>query len=347
MLNFLKNYISTLSFIIFLYIFYSTQKYYAGFFVGEYSFLFLDGFKVNIKEIFLIIIKLYFILLIPFYAFFDGESKARIILGFLYNKIIKRNKKNITQAEKTAILAWIVKGFFAPLMIFWLTGHIFELTNNLYKSYINFDLINQSFLSYFNQYFFYTAFSLILFLDVLFFTLGYLIEGKIFKNEIISVEPTFFGWFVALASYPPLNQTTNTILGWYSTDFPQFSNFYIHIILNILILILMGIYSWASFSLGLKASNLTNRGIVKTGPYKYIRHPAYLCKNLSWWIGGLPIIIFSISSGDFKTFFYAIIGLSFWSLIYYFRAKTEENHLSLDDDYIKYKKEVKGMFFPK
>lgn len=347
MLNFLKNYISTIIFIILLYIFYLTHSYYSWFFVWEYSFLFLDWFKINIKEIFLIIIKLYFILLIPFYAFFDWKSKARIILWFLYNKIIKRNKKNITQAEKTAILAWIVKWFFAPLMIFWLTWHIFELTNNLYKSYINFDLINQSFLSYFNQYFFYTAFSLILFVDVLFFTLWYLIEWKIFKNEIISVEPTFFWWFVALASYPPLNSTTNTILWWYSTDFPQFSNFYIHIILNILILILMWIYSWASFSLWLKASNLTNRWIVKNWPYKYIRHPAYLCKNLSWWIWWLPIIIFSISSWNFKTFFYAIIWLSFWSLIYYFRAKTEENHLSLDKDYLEYKKEVRGMFFPK
>jgi hypothetical protein len=53
-------------------------------------------------------------------------------------------------------------------------------------------MMSENFLSFFNQYFFLFAFSFILFLDVLFFTLGYLLEGKIFKNEIISIESTFF-----------------------------------------------------------------------------------------------------------------------------------------------------------
>lgn len=355
-MNFLKNYFSTLFFIIILYIFYSTQKYYTWFFVWNYGFAFMD-FSTNINEIFYFVVKCYAFLLIPFYIFQEEKSKARIVINYIVRKIFKKgnppavgiplNKEELKgDLEKTAILAWIVKWFFAPLMIFWLTGHIFTMCNNIFYTFKNIELFSKDFLLFFNQNFFYMAFSAILFFDVLFFTLWYLIEWSFFKNKIKSVEPTVLWWLVALASYPPINQATNTILWWYSTDFPQFNNFYVHVFLNICILIFMWIYSRASISLWLKASNLTNRWIITSGPYKFVRHPAYFCKNLSWWIWWLPIIILSISSWDIKTLIYAILSLIWWSYIYYLRAKTEENHLSLDEDYIKYKNKVKYMFIP-
>lgn len=346
MLNFLKNYFSTIFFIILIYLFYSYHNHYTWFFVWSYRFIFLPWFNLNIKEVFEYIILFYLISLIPFYIFFKEKSKARIVLNYIFRKIFKKDKEEIKVYEKTSILAWWVKWFFAPLMIFWLTWHIFSMFNNIYLWINNINLFSSDFLVFFNKYFFYSVFSTILFFDVLFFTLWYLVEWKIFKNEIKSVDPTVLWWFVALASYPPINQATNTILWWYSTDFPQFWNFYIHIFLNISILVLMTIYSRASISLWLKASNLTNRWIISSWPYKYLRHPAYLCKNISWWIWWLPIIILSITNLDFKTLIYAILSLSIWSYIYYLRAKTEENHLSLDKDYLKYKQKVKYMFIP-
>lgn len=347
MLNFLKNYFSTLFFILILYIFYSSHNHYVGYFVWSYSFYFLDWFQLHIQEVFTFIIKFYLITLIPFYILFEEKSKARIVFWFITRKLLKKEKNPIQPYEKTALLAWIVKWFFAPLMIFWLTGHIFNMGNNIYLSWNNISLFSSDFLIFFNSYFFYMALSTILFFDVLFFTFWYLLEGKIFKNTIKSVDPSFLWWFVALAAYPPINNTTNTILWWYSTDFPQFWNMYVHVFLNVVILLLMWVYSRASIALGLKASNLTNRGIVSSGPYKYFRHPAYVCKNLAWWIGGLPILILAITNGDLKTFFYALLSLGVWTYIYYLRAKTEENHLSLDTDYIEYKKKVPHMFLPK
>lgn len=47
---------------------------------------------------------------------------------------------------------------------------------------------------------------------------------------------------------------------------------------------LWGIFAWASLSLGFKASNLTNRGIVTKGPYRWVRHPAYAAKLGIWLI---------------------------------------------------------------
>jgi hypothetical protein len=67
------------------------------------------------------------------------------------------------------------------------------------------------------------------------------------------------GWVVALICYPPFNSATEKILGWWSENFPTFSNTYVHLTINILILIAFFIYTRASIALGFKASNLTNR----------------------------------------------------------------------------------------
>jgi len=45
--------------------------------------------------------------------------------------------------------------------------------------------------------------------------------------------------------------------------------------------------------------------------------------------------------------FAILLGLIAWAFIYYMRAMTEETHLSLDPDYIIYKKQVPYKFIPK
>jgi protein-S-isoprenylcysteine O-methyltransferase Ste14 len=100
------------------------------------------------------------------------------------------------------------------------------------------------------------------------------------------------------------------------------------------ITVLWGIFAWASVALGWKASNLTNRGIVRSGPYRYVRHPAYAAKLLIWFIEGI----------FFGRYF---IGLLFgFTLIYVLRAWTEERHLSRDQDYLTYKNEVRWRYVP-
>jgi len=343
--NFLKNYISTIIFIFLTYIFYSQIPFYQNFLLKDFSFKFIN-ITFNSIIIYKSIIVLYIIFLIPFYIYFKEKSKARIILNYIYKKI-KNIKYKITKKEQTSILAWLVKIFFAPLMILWLTIHIVTTLNNLYLSSLDISFLTSHFYLYFNKHFFYLFLSLILFFDVLFFTLWYLIESPKLKNTIKSVDSTFLWWFVVLLCYPPFNTYTTNIIWWYSAEFPHFNNIYIHLILNISILILMWIYSWASISLWLKASNLTNRWIVKKWPYKYVRHPAYISKNIVWWIWWLPLLIYNISALQFKHFFIVLFSLIAWSSIYYLRAITEEKHLSKDNDYIKYKKEVKYKFIPK
>ena len=113
----------------------------------------------------------------------------------------------------------------------------------------------------------------------------------------------------------------------------------------------MGVYSLASVALGFRASNLTHRGIVSWGPYRFVRHPAYMCKNLAWWIGGIPILmgVFSQDSGNslFIAFLLAFLTACCWSGIYFLRAITEERHLrSVNGEYDVYCKKVPYRFIP-
>ncbi|MCK5177690.1 MAG: DUF1295 domain-containing protein, partial [Candidatus Aenigmarchaeota archaeon] len=150
-----------------------------------------------------------------------------------------------------------------------------------------------------------------------------------------SVEPTLLGWAVALVCYPPFNTQFTNCVGWVANDYVMFSTINITFIARMSVIFLLLIYLWATISLGTKCSNLTNRGIVTTGAYKYARHPAYISKNIAWWITTIPIMSVPV-----------FITMFIWSFVYYLRAVTEERHLLQDIDYREYCKKTRYMFVP-
>jgi protein-S-isoprenylcysteine O-methyltransferase Ste14 len=137
------------------------------------------------------------------------------------------------------------------------------------------------------------------------------------------------------------------VIGWNALEYPNYADPTIQAVAGTLMLILMGVYASASVALGLKASNLTNRGTVSRGPYAYIRHPAYLCKNLFWWVSAIPLLWGSMQVGDWQLFGLAFFSLCAWSAIYTVRALTEERHLLADPEYGDYCERVKWRFIPR
>lgn len=254
------------------------------------------------------------------------------IFNFVFLKKLK-GESGFTAEEKVSLLLYLVKIFFTPLMI----GFLLDNTNALYNFATTKDL---SFTKYNIYNFYYRAlFSLILFVDTIIFTFGYLVESKKLDNIVKSVEPTMLGWIVALICYPPFNNMSGSVFGWHTEDFNSFGDINVTLFFGAVSLILFGIYVWATVALGWKSSNLTNRGIISSGPYKYVRHPAYISKNLSWWVMGIPFILVSP--------ILSILSLSVWSFVYYLRAMTEERHLMSDPDYIEYMKKTPNMFIPR
>nr|AQQ74403.1 hypothetical protein [uncultured bacterium] len=252
----------------------------------------------------------------------------------------------LNRHTKQAGLALLLKFFFAPLMINWSLVHIANLSGSLMGLFHG---IESGFTGrvLFDTSLFWVAMQLILLVDTLLFTLGYIIEVPALGNRIRSVEPTFFGWFICLICYPPFNDMTLRFLEWQSSDFPYFANDYVHIAVNVVLLSALATYSWASVALGFKCSNLTNRGIVSHGPYAFVRHPAYAAKNFAWWLGALPTLAALIASGSWRALGYSLLALSGWTLIYILRALTEERHLlMLDNGYARYAQKVRWRFVP-
>ena len=199
------------------------------------------------------------------------------------------------------------------------------------------------------------AYDITFFIDCGWALMGYGLESRWLGNKTRSVEPTALGWAAALSCYPPYNNVLGTYLpldngkDWIGDDsvFPVLKGFLrdhvgqvltgedMHLILRGLIVVLFFVYATATVAFGFKFSNLTNRGTISRGPYRFIRHPAYVCKCTAWWLEHLPTLTLV------KAFFLTLL-----CGVYALRAWTEERHLSRDPDYRDYKKKVPWVIFP-
>ncbi|HEU4601880.1 MAG TPA: hypothetical protein VFS24_07920 [Steroidobacteraceae bacterium] len=360
----ISNYVSTLLFIALSYwVITDVSEFHRSMLQGQWvlSNLGFDA-TLTVHAVFIGLIALYAVLLLPYYAAYPWiHSKAYTFLQGLWFAWLRGRQRKASTSQssggvtltrpfsrisKQAGLALLLKFFFAPLMINWCLVHVANLTSSLLQ-FAHAMGTGMSGRALFDSSLFWACFQLILFVDTLLFTLGYMVEVPALGNRIRSVEPTFFGWFICLACYPPFNDTTQRLFAWQSSDFPFFENTFVHLAVNLALLASLAIFSWASIALGFKASNLTNRGIVAHGPYRFVRHPAYAAKNLAWWLGALPTILMFSAAGAWNALAYALFSLCGWTAIYALRALTEERHLlMLRNGYEQYAREVRWRFVP-
>lgn len=178
---------------------------------------------------------------------------------------------------------------------------------------------------------------IIFFADLAIAAAGYMMTFKIFNTQIRSSEPTLFGWIVAVGCYWPFwsDLFSRYYLSYGTGIYWQniFADSYWFYVWMFLILICEAIYSLATIALGIRFSNLTYRGLVTSGPYRFTKHPAYVFKNISWWLISMPFLAFGNNPSQ------AIRGtilLFALNLVYYARARTEESHLSHYPEYVEY-----------
>lgn len=221
------------------------------------------------------------------------------------------------------LLAWLVKGFFLPLMFLGLASQV--------KYFLESDLnLAQPEQWYLVGHHFIFGF------DLLFSATGYLFTLRLFDSHVRSTEPTLLGWAVALFCYEPF-------FDFFSGQYLPYDNDVywsvwlqgspgLYAVWGGIILFLYGIYVIATLCFGIRFSNLTHRGILTNGPYRYCKHPAYVSKNLAWWLATIPFL-----SGDtpVQSLRFCLMMVCI-NTIYFLRARTEERHLSRDSVYVQY-----------
>lgn len=241
-------------------------------------------------------------------------------LGRLALKCVRRHRP--AAAEWQGLLGWCVKVFFLPLMLTWLYSWLLQIDKELQQG--------QGAMA-----FFVGAMAALYALDTLFATIGYLSTHRGIDAQIRSTDATWLGWGAALVCYPPLNAVV--LHQWLSyrdgKDWSAwFGDSWIAWPWAAAILILTGIYTSATLVFGPRFSNLTHRGIVTAGPFRWTKHPAYISKNLSWWLIAVP---FLSEQGPLAAAANCA-GLLGVNCIYWLRAKTEERHLMRDPVYREY-----------
>jgi protein-S-isoprenylcysteine O-methyltransferase Ste14 len=229
-------------------------------------------------------------------------------------------------------LGWAIKGFFWPIMFTYLVTTIARLQA---EPFIGSHIDATLWLA-----------RLAVILDLTVACVGYLCTLRIFDARIRSANPYLVGWLATLSCYAPFNRLVFGVIAS-STDRLDWHQWmrgmdWISFPWAAMILLSFAIWVWANACFGLRFSNLTNRGILTEGPFRFTKHPSYVSKNIFFWLTQVPFISAAGPLAAFK----ACVLMAVLSATYFARARYEERHLSEDPAYVAYAAYIErhGMF---
>lgn len=237
---------------------------------------------------------------------------------------------------------WAVKGFFLPLMFSYAGNNAVGLlwSNDLSAAARAVLASPSTAGTAFVQVHHYLH-NLIFAVDLVFVTCGYLLTLRFFQSHVRSAEPTVLGWVSALVCYQPFwKMVGDQYLGYWSDmswDVYLTSGSFWFYLCGFGILFFETAFVWATIVFGMRFSNLTHRGIVRSGPYALTKHPAYITKIAAFFLINLPWA----DTRGIDRVLRNVLLLAGLALVYTARAKTEERHLaSIDPTYAAYAKEI-------
>jgi protein-S-isoprenylcysteine O-methyltransferase Ste14 len=265
---------------------------------------------------------------IPYVLWLDRRLKEPRDGAWHFGQLLIGRGDRADRAEFHHFLrAWAVKGFFLAFMLSILPGNWWE-TIRLDSAIITSNPVELA----------YWLIAFMFMIDVTFATVGYVLTLKPLDAHIRTANPYAAGWTAALLCYPPFLLMSDGGPLDYHIGAGRWNDWLAGYplataLLGAWLVFLTAIYAWATVAFGLRFSNLTHRGILTHGPYAWSKHPAYLSKNLYWWFAVMP---FLATTGNPVDMIRNAAICAMVSGVYYWRAKTEEKHLSSDPAYVEY-----------
>lgn len=261
---------------------------------------------------------------VAYVAFVDGRMRAPRDAYWQLGRCVLGRFQDARRADLAGhARAWLVKAYFVPLMVVYLHRSVGFV--------VSFDL---GALTWGNERLYSLAHEGIFLLDLAFCVAGYLLSLRLWDTHTRSAEPTMLGWVAALLCYQPFfSMFERNYLAYGGPGFgaaladaPALRS-----LCGGTILTLLAIYVLSTVAFGVRFSNLTHRGILTGGPYRFTKHPAYVSKNLAWWLMSMPFAV----AGPGEALRRSVL-LLLLNGVYFLRARTEERHLSRDPRYVEY-----------
>lgn len=282
-------------------------------------------------------------------------SKNLLILGYLGRLLARPFHHDARPArpdyrESQALMFLLIKLIYGPLMLHAVFLELERLPGFWFRLKLQSDWLTKLDIWYL------LFISTIFLVDSSVFFFGYTSEAGWLGNRLRYCETDLFRILVCVACYEPFNLVTGHIAG---ASYGHFGILYDRdlehpmtwVLRGLAVLFLLLMIS-TSLSLFTRASNLTNRGIVKHGPYALVRHPGYLAKNMFWLMTIIPLFVPDTEALDFSWSAHALVcvgaamGWLAWASLYFLRAITEEQFLSKDPEYVAYCQKVRYRFIP-
>lgn len=298
------------------------------------------------------------------WVFFSICALPTLVLGCLYIEFMDRRMQNPhdglwhfgslvlgrlndvdPQMVKEFLKSILLRGYFLPIMVLYSCTYIAQVSPGGFASIAataDFPLPDPHSSGYNIAKFFVGAWFVFASMDMLFGFIGYITVFRALDTHIRSIEPTFFGWFICLICYSPfweaffipyLLHDLYKAPQWYNwfTNYPVLTSIW-----GVLVVSSMTCESLVTLTFGMRFSNLTYRGLISTGPYRLVRHPQYIAKAANRFFFLVPFLSLDGPVGASKR----MLMFSIFCLIYFLRARTEENHLSRYPEYVEYAKWV-------
>lgn len=239
------------------------------------------------------------------------------------------------------ILSWLVRGFFLPINF---TGAVSAVSSLRGREM---ELLSLPFAQseYYLLLMIYAAI-------VLAVTPGYLFSSRLLHTETKGIDHSWFGWAITLACYSPFSVAVFDRLfdyrapiesAWqrpWVTTFETIPVLLMTVGATIVVLELLHLWSEAQF--GIRSSNLSNRGIITNGLFRFTKHPVYVTKCFGWALLWLPFIAGGNLAENIRlsVLFFGVC------IIYILRSYIEERLLAKDPVYVQYAQAIdeRGLF---
>jgi len=263
----------------------------------------------------------------PYFAWVDAYQRAPEDAYYQAGRALLGEWSELDRATLWQyILGWLVKGFFVPLMF------VNVVHTVAYVRAAQLDVLLTHFIDTFNF-----SWELLFLVDTALAAVGYALTLRVFDAHIRSTEPTVSGWAAALICYDPFWTFFYGAYFTYNADEFYWGHWLqgspiLYTAWGTTILLLLLLYMLSHTAFGIRFSNLTHRGIITNGLYRYSKHPAYVAKNALWWLVAVPFVVTHGVADAARD----CLMLGVVNLIYYARARTEERHLSSDPIYVQY-----------